>query len=108
MATSLSEGHQHSGQQAIFVNPHADEEAQFRASVVVPTFDGAFQPAAFITGRVVLGDVAESEERTFLTGAVGGSYALTRELRLQGQLEVPLGDAQRFDLRAGLGLSYTL
>lgn len=101
-ATSLSEGHGHVGGNPVFVNPHADQEVQGRASLIVPLLDGKLQPGAQLHGRMVV--MEEVEDRTFLTGALSVTYQVTTMARLQGRVELPLTDAQRFDWRAGLGI----
>ncbi len=106
LATALSKGHAHAGGNALLVNPHADTEAQVRASIVAPLREGKLQPGAFLTGRMVL--MEDVEERSFLTGALGASYQVTKIARLQGQVEVPLTEAQRFDWRAGVGVGFVL
>lgn len=107
-ATSLRKGHAHAGDNVVYVNPHADQEAQVRASLLVPLMDGALLPGVYFNGRMVIGDVADGGDRTFLTGALGTSYQVTEAARLQAQLEVPITSPQRFDWRAGVGIAYSL
>ncbi len=104
-ATSLSEGHDHAGGNAIFVNPHEDQEAQIRAVGIVPLLKKTLRPGIFINSRSVIDDV---DPRHFVTGGLSTTYRVTAAVSALAQVEVPLSTGQRFDWRAGVGVAYRL
>lgn len=104
-AAAMSEGHAHEGGNALFVNPHADEEAQLRIAVVAPMLDGRLRPGATVNARAVVGD---ADEKNFVTGAFVASYQISSATQILGQVEVPVNSAHRFEWRGGVGVGLTL
>ena len=105
LAAALSEGHSHDGHQALFVNPHADQEALLRVAVTAPLLGGRLHPGVVFNNRSVIENVPE---RHFATAALVTSYAVTPSVRLRAQVEAPVTSAERMSWRAGLGLGLTL